>query len=893
MAFLAQLSALTDELVDAVASIPENQSQKRQACRESTLRSLRYHNFLRTNEFEVKDRLAGLEERFRVTGREALADAFKKRLGIFQPYHNKWTPDLLHFLLELSDKPAQKSRLADLHLLTKPTEEPPPKLTWQDIAREDGWHQDKALWRTIDYAPSSGDEDDDDAQSEVSAASSTTAPSSPDRHQRTAQDLIVEPLDGNLLLKQAEDSQAWRTATYAADRAGWAKKTPISSLQLLREVLFMLGGLDTTLFDSRCDPVTDYQLVDVSWQTHKALVTSFAECGRKLAPLRSFARRKEHVPLLQVFQDSLQKALRSFDQELAAIQGRFVSLHQDTVVSLVGILPELGPSLAPLYALSSIVRRLEGKRNTHAFQYLEFLFDAVGTAQLEGSQQTYKLLGSVFFDCFQVYLEPIRLWMEEGRLLAGDRAFFVSESSTKLPLHQIWKSQFNLLRTPDGTLHAPRFLQPAIHRIFATGKSIVVLRHLKRHESVISQRNRNEPRMDFATVCPDDLEFAPFSELFSGAFNAWIQSKHHTASATLRGLLFNSYGLSQGLDALQYIYLMSDGSRSDAFASAVFRHLDSFSASWKDRFTLTEIAQEAFAVCVDSFRLLADVDPRGVSHSAVTSRGSVRVSLPAIRLNYRLNWPVRIIVPEEAIQGYRTISTFLLQIRRAMFVLKHPFLSFHLRGVAIADDLACYYLLRTKLLWFCNTMMTYLTAIVLVPNTAKLRQGLRDAADVDDMVAAHSDFISRITHESCHGPKLQPIRECMLDVLDLALKVEDTHQVEMANQAEEEQESSRLSVMSSPYNPTKKGGRRPLRRRKEDEHDDEADLDLEAVIKKSTTALDKPYGFAMRDLHSDLERNLRFIAGGLRGVARASRDEASGKWDLLAEMLEVGIREER
>jgi gamma-tubulin complex component 5 len=35
---------------------------------------------------------------------------------------------------------------------------------------------------------------------------------------------------------------------------------------------------------------------------------------------------------------------------------------------------------------------------------------------------------------------------------------------------------------------------------------------------------------------------------------------------------------------------------------------------------------------------------------------------------------------------------------------------------------------------------------------------------------------------------------------------------------------------------------------------------------------------------------VRFVAGGLRGVARASREEAAAKWDLLAEMLEVGIK---
>ncbi len=76
-----------------------------------------------------------------------------------------------------------------------------------------------------------------------------------------------------------------------------------------------------------------------------------------------------------------------------------------------------------------------------------------------------------------------------------------------------------------------------------------------------------------------DDAFAPFAERFSDAFSAWIESKHHTASATLRKLLFESYGLSSGLGALQLVYLMTDGSLSNAFAAAVFRHLDNLASN--------------------------------------------------------------------------------------------------------------------------------------------------------------------------------------------------------------------------------------------------------------------------------------------------------------------------
>jgi gamma-tubulin complex component 5 len=878
------------------------EGRKRQAAdRESALRGIRFHSFLRTNQFDVEDQLKGYDERFRVIGRELLADALGERLAALEAHRNKWTPDVLRFILELSDQPAQKTDLRNLDLLYESeSDEQAPRLTWQDIAKEDGWNEDRAIWRNINYSPSSGDEDEEEQSAASDDESLTTDTTAEEELQRTAKDL-VKPVDSVAPLEVIRESQSWRHTNPARGDGRRAKMVPISSLQLLREALFMLAGLETTLFNEKCDPVNNHQLSGVSWDTYNSLVTSFSECGRKLAPLRAFATTTQKIPLLQVFQDSLQRALASLDRSLSAIQQRFTAIERDAVVTLMGIMAELGPSLTPLYSLSTIVRQLQEERNPHAFRYLELLFDGVGIAQLEGNTAAYRLLGDIFFDCFQVYLRPIRLWMEEGRLLPGDRAFFISESPTKLPLPQIWKGQFNLLRTPEGTLHAPRFLRPAIHRIFTTGKSIVVLKHLKHREPPRNESRKNEPSMDFSSVCPENLEFAPFSELFSAAFQAWIQSKHHTASATLRGLLFNSYGLSQGLDALQCVYFMSDGSKADTFASAIFRHLDSLSTSWKDRFTLTEIAQEAFSPSVDGYRLSADIDSQGLRHNGLVGRSSVRLSLPALRLTYRLNWPVQIIVPDAAVtQGYQPIFTFLLQTRRAIAVLTHPILGFSSGGSAEEPDRpVIYHLVRTKLLWFCNTVMTYLTSLVLAPNAAKLRRSLRDAPDVDDMISAHSSFVTRIINEACQGPKLEPIRECILDVFDLAIKVEDARRAELTRLAEEEEEITRLSVMSSPFKTSAKGrGRRSLhatpkkKGRTEGVDDSDDDSDWEAELRKSMrTSGKKSHAAVLKDLHADFERHLRFVAGGLRVVARASRDEAAVKWDLLAEMLEVGIRD--
>jgi gamma-tubulin complex component 5 len=789
-------------------------------------------------------------------------------------------------LLELSDQPTQKSKLRDLDLLIEPEEDVEPPLTWDEIAKEDGWKDDDGLWRDIDYATDSSDAGEYSEEiSEISATSIGTEEDSTNLHGRTAQDLVIKS-DEESPLQAAEKSQAWRYAQPQREANGKLHKTAITDYQLLREVLFLLSGLSTTLFDTKGDPVSNYQLANVSWGSYKALVASFAECGRLLGPLREFCRRKQDVALLQVFGELIERRLWLLDRDISDLQSRFVCMNQDEVVSLVKILPELKPSLAPLYALSEIVQQLDRERYAHPFRYLELLFDATGAAQSEGNEEVYASLGVVFFDCFQVYLRPIRQWMEEGTLLPGDKTFFVSLSSTELPLKQLWNGQFKLLQTQGGVLHAPRFLQPAVKRIFTTGKSVNVLKHLGRHELVRGQRPEEEPALDFASVC-SSAPFAPFSELFNQAFNVWIQSKHHTTSVTLREVLFESCGLSTALDALQRIYLCSDSSIADALATPIFQHLDNLSPSWKDRFTLTEMAQEAFSSSVDSRRLTGYVDSKMAMHSGIASRSSVRVSLPAIRLTYRLDWPVQLVLLEDGMSGYQAVFTLLLQVRRGSYVLRKDWTA---RGGTNSQH-GFYRLIRTKLLWFCGTITTYLTTLVIAPRIAALHEDLRRAVDVDDMIAAHANFMDRLIAESCLGVKLNPLRDCMLDVLDWAIKLEDVHSAELARQAEEQAETSRLSDAVSP--PRSRANDRPVSKRPTREHDDDEDEErsdgVREMLNSSVTMSGRSYSESLRSIHDGFEKSLRFITGGLRAVARAARDPASVKWDLLAEMLELGI----
>lgn len=854
--------------------------------KETSLHNIRHHNFLRTNQFEVENHLNGIEERFHVLNRDGLADGLRERLTALSRVSNNFTPDVLHFLLELSDQPVQKSRLEDLELLREPEHDPGPPLKWEEIAREDQWATDRDLWKNVDFAEDSSDEEHvDDDRSDVSERSEETSLSSVEaQYRRRPADHIVDSNDETSLNK-AFESQSWRNATLPKNAKGNDQKVAISELQAVREVLFMLRGLENDLFNSNGGPSSVYQLHHITWESFRALLATFAEAGHNLSLLRSFARKSQQMPLMQVFRDGVEKRLRDFDAEVASIESRLVDIKEDTVVSLVKLLHDIESSLQPLCALSDVIHHLEREKYPHPFRYLELLFDSASIAQMEDKEHVYMFLGQLFFECFQIYLRPIRRWMEDGELYDEDKIFFISNSQSQLPLSQLWQSQFKLRKTPQGILHAPRFLQPAAGKIFTTGKSVVILKQLGKQN--IAKGQIAEPSLDFQTLTSSDFgSFVPFSEIFSTAFESWIQSKHHAASATLQRVLFETCNLQSVLSDLHHVYLMVDGYRSSAFAHALFNNLDVLNPKWHDRFLLTEFSNEAFGTTVDSHRITISVSEDDTHEDISMARKSIRKCLPAIKISYRLSWPIRIVVSEESLAHYQAVFTFLLQNRRAIYVLQKHRPKYD--GMSnLVDDQASYYGLRSRLLWFYNELQAYLSNLVLAPIINKLQQELHEASDLNAMIAIHSASTKRMLDEACLGSKLDPIRQCMLDIMDLSIRLEDARKLEAEREEEETRELSRLSLSTPMRRPD---GGRSGRYVAIDEEEDESFLSEQD---KSAVALDpdKSYSEILAEIRAQFDRHLRFICGGLRGVARASGNSAAGKWDTLGEMLEVGVEE--
>ncbi|KAJ2977977.1 hypothetical protein NUW58_g7640 [Xylaria curta] len=880
MAFSAQLGNLTDELIEVITSTPTAQTDPARfdRWRESSLRQLRQHNFLRTNQFEVYSALDGYEERFRVLNRDGAADVLRDRLDALSQCSNKWTPDILDLFLKLADQPVQKFNLGDLELLKEPKEKPKPGLKWSDIAKEDGWDEDGELWRNADLNGYSSDDDYTGHETDASAESGSTSLSSSETRYRKQPSDYLEGLQSQLALDEIRKSQGWRGRKSAKHPTTQSLKIVITEMQAIREIFFMLSGLENGLFDNQGRPSLDIELTHASGQIFRSLLISVSDAGRRLSLLRHYAKQKQDIPLLQVFQAAIQRHIGVFDNTIARMQAQYTSTNQNIVASVMKLLNSLGPHLRPLVLLANIIEALEQSKNSQPFHYLEFLFDAAEALQLEGDGAAYCFISQLFFECFTVYLRPIRSWMQSGELIDNDKTFFISRSPADVSWSQAWIDQFKLKRTPQGVLFAPRFLQPAASKIFTTGKSVVILKLLGKNWPTHEEAPEPATQVDMSAIS----ELVPFSEVFKNMFDQWMQRKHHAASATLRQTLVQSYNLWSDLDILQHIYLMSDGSRSDQFANAVFNNIDIYNMYWHDRFNLTEIAREAFDGLIESHRLHVSASHDISASSIKDARRTIRAGLPSIRITYRLPWPSQIILADESLDQYQLVFTFLLQLRRASYVLtRYRILSDVLAYTTVEQEI--FYGLRSKLLWFCNTLQSYLSTLVLGPLVGNFMEKMRHTEDIDQMITSHSTFTKQMIDEACLGGKLDPIRQAILDIFDLAIRLRDTRQIESERVAKETQELSRLSVMSSPR---KESPSRYIETREEEDETFLGEQDQSPVTQDAGMA----YGQVLGEIQSALDRHLKFICGGLRGVARASSSQAATKWDILAEMLEVGIR---
>ncbi|KAI8933249.1 hypothetical protein NX059_009880 [Plenodomus lindquistii] len=867
MAHNAKIGGLTDELIQSILKFdPATNRQAYRHAKDIASRGLRGYQYARTNQFDVTARLAGLDEKFRIRSRDDLADALQTRLQKLEGLTSKFKPDYLSLLLLLADRPLENTHVEALDLLRPPS--PPPVLTWSEILQEDPY-SDEELWKDIDYA---GDSSADEKTPKKREKPRPTPATSVDEDDTYDPEACVITNDDETV-EELEKLQFWNTTT---DEDG--VKNQITELQIIRETLFMLAGLRTSLYQTdahqyniRINPT--YVLSHAMPATTEHLLSQFTEIGKEVFRMRQWAEKPSVTPLNQTFEAAVRTRILDYDKSLSQLQQRYLLPENPISVSLLEVYHEVRSMSIPVLRLAQIVSDVEPQLLVNPFSHLEALFNQTTLAQMMLEKNVFDYMSEMFLECLQTYLKPIRRWMEDGELGNDDETFFVFANDSNGDASSLWHDRYVLRHDGQDKLRSPTFLQPAVRKIFNTGKSVVFLQKLGIQETR-AQEFDHEPLLDHLTVCGhgNEVPLSPFPELFQAAFEKWIRSKYSVASNILRQHIFETGGLMRTLVNFEFLYFGRDGSVFEDFANAVFERMDAGRRGWNDRYVLTELARGTFSTIMPT----ADVERVVVRSSKVKAQSGSVKALAAISIDFALPWSIQNIIQRSSIPIYQQLFTFLLQVYRVQYLLRHSRPTRQQTLNSTRSILAGK--VQHRLIWFTDILRSYIAETVIFFTTRDMDTAMEKAEDIDEMSQIHVIFVAKLQERALLSKAVKPIHKAIMDVLELGV---------LFAAAVDDNNATKDSASKA------KGKPRKLERRKsaipirllEDESDSDAAEEGNGPdtpkVEKVTGKLSPPE--MLKKIDEDFGRLLPFVTAGLRSVGRVG---AEPMWEQLAERLE-------
>jgi gamma-tubulin complex component 5 len=875
-------TGLSDQLVASLLPKGTTASKLRKH-KDVFSRRIRIHNYARTNQFEVVERLDGLQEKFQIFNNDELADAIHLRLVRLKQHSEKWLPDILDLLLRLSDDPTNKTRIECLtNLGTLPIVVP--SLTWAEIEADDPLDRMDHIWRVAEYSDFSSD---DDAVTVAPTASSPDAEIPIHEEREACLQAKLEPVDpesGRKTLDSLQRDQFWYNIS--------TESFELSELQVIREVLFVLQGLPTALFwkvGTRFEIDKRLRLMDISRDSFVDVLSEFGQVSIRLELLRNFINKSQSKCVMQILRSSLEETLRQIDAKLRVMEQNILAKERQAAATMLQLLANVSETVEVTRSLTDFVATIESKKMT-VVQCLELLFERVCQVQASGDESGFQCLSKLFIQCFESYLLPLRDWMDQGTLHHEPGTIFITASGFSQDPSGLWQKWY-ILADDSASNCCPSFLRSVKEQIFAIGKTVVFLQHLN-----VTCGGYNSPSVLISQepTLTDASSLLPFSESLATAVQGFVHSRLQSVTSTLRDHLGTSCGLWKTLDALNHIYFGRNGYINDLIDTKIFTAIDKCNKNWNDRYLLGDLLQTVFGPIdsVDVDRLALKPSPR-ISRHLSHRRQSVRL-LRDLQIQYKFHWSIANVITTSSLASYSRVSTFLTQIRRARYMLERRSLTQVRQGTPNAPQREQHLnqLLHQNLLLFITTLYSHLTTLVIEQSSSKLHQALTHATDIDAMITTHNRYCNSLEAACLTSKKLKPIHDEIIAILDLCIRFSDLN-----NPPERSRHGSSDADANSYVSATshQRSHRRRVRDEEEDDDDDDDDdyaSEGEGENEGYSTfqAPPDPSLLApLRKVQAELEQHISFIVAGLAGIARVGGEQAA-YWEVLGSRLDLDWR---
>ncbi|GAB7342943.1 hypothetical protein MBLNU457_g1050t1 [Dothideomycetes sp. NU457] len=861
MSHSARINGLTDELVRHFFAtservlVPDDHAILQ--ARTFAQKGVRNAQYARVNQFEVNNRLNGLVEKFAVLNNDTLSEALKERLDELSVVSDKITPELLSLFLALSDRPSEKTVLSDIGINQE--SEPEASITWAQILADDPYSDDE-LWQNVEAGSEASEEDHyGRANGHVRPQRTQRSPSSIEEEVEQDLSAYIAPSGADVLARIRTTRKAGQIfSDPSVPRVQQAGPHIIhtTEVQIIREVLHVMRGFPSKVLVP--DASQRYQLQmeittsSVSTPTVRGILNDLLRVATQLKALRSWCNETGKAALSQRYQSAILGRLKTFDHILSDLEQVLIQPKVDSVVSIQRTCTQVHESSKQLMRLHDMIR-VCNENQTSVWSLLDDVYREACMAQMTDQNDVFDFFARLFIDCLPPYLDPLRFWISEGKLIdEHDSTFIVAKSrDTELPRSALWHDQYSMRTTVDGRVIAPTFIKDLTANIFSTGKAVMFLHAINPGQDEVDEFNSLSVDLSFESVCGplQDSPLWSFEELLHTALRTWIDANARSKPVVLRNAILHQHGLLSLMRLLRSIYLSLEGAAFDDFAITLFTRLRDQRSHWHDPFVLTSLAQTSFAHYLTSpDRLSVRVSRKGCKASPDMTR-----QIPRVRLQYAIPWQLQNVTREAEPSAFQQVFILLLQISRVRYLLTPLTVSSDTRLRSAEAGVAQALGLKQRLLWYSLTLQGHISQVTQQTLNGAVSK-MESCAGIDEMSATYAEMNKALLRRSLLTHELLMIHQALIAALEIAEGFSKVWQ------------HFRIGGGTEGVSGCEDNG-----------------IDLRYYTKGTEKTTDVTE--AIEGLRQAFVRQLEFAVTGLRSIARVGGEES---WGMLVEKLEMG-----
>ncbi|CAH9072984.1 unnamed protein product [Cuscuta epithymum] len=508
----------------------------------------------------------------------------------------------------------------------------------------------------------------------------------------------------------------------------------------------------------------------ISFQCDASMDLALQESSKRLFPLcESYLLINQFVETRSQFKTGLVNhafaaALRSLLLDYQAMVAQLEHQFRLGKLSIQGLWFYCQPMMGSMQALSIVVKKASCS-NISGSAVINLLQSQAKA--MSGDHVVRSLLEKMLQSASSAYLGILERWVYEGKIDDPYGEFFIAENKSLLKESltqdydaKYWQQRYSL----KGDI--PSFLADAAETILTIGKYLNVMRECGHSTQVPVAEN---------------------SKLTSVGSNhhylECIRAAYDFASGELLNLVKEKYDLMAKLRSIKHYLLLDQGDFlvhfMDIAKEELMKKLDEISVeklqSLLDLALRTTAAaadpcHEDLSCCVERTTLLKRLSTlKDLDANQVASESSHNLDEPAsitgletFSLNYKVQWPLSLVISRKALTKYQLIFRFLFHCKHVdqqlsgAWQVHQGFRKLDMHGTAISvSSLLCRNMLK-----FINSLLHYLTSEVLEPNWHVMQNRLQTAKSIDEVIQCHDFFLDKC------------LRECLLLSPSILKKVE-------------------------------------------------------------------------------------------------------------------------